>query len=105
MDYHISMALGHYANLTCTCSSFIDIITLMHRARTFFVLGIWIAVLPYLGFPYVWKNILLSISGILLSFFGYMIYLKHQTREKESKTFDNFSENQALTASDISEET
>lgn len=57
-----------------------------------FVLGIWVAVLPYLGFPFFLKNILFSATGLGLIYVSYLFYssLKGDIREK---TFDNFSEN------------
>ena len=67
----------------------------MRRARVFLILGIWIAVLPYLGFPYSWKDILTTLSGLGLIGMSYMLYRELKTKEiKKEKTFDNFSENE-----------
>ena len=57
-----------------------------------FVLGVWVAILPYLGFPYLWKNILFTISGLGLAYFGYLGYRESKAGKKQA-TFDNFSEN------------
>lgn len=76
----------------------------MRRAKTFFLLGIWVAILPYLGFPYLWKNILFSISGVLLSILGFMIYREHQALKNETKMFDNFSENQSFSMNEMGRE-
>ncbi|MFA6353843.1 MAG: hypothetical protein WCW93_02840 [Candidatus Paceibacterota bacterium] len=66
----------------------------MKRARIFLILGIWIAILPYLGFPYSWKSVLTTLSGLGLIGMSYMLYRELKTKEiKEEKTFDNFSEN------------
>jgi hypothetical protein len=67
----------------------------MQKGRIFLFLGIWIAILPYLGFPYSWKDILTTLSGLGLIFLGYMmLYKKSKTGEmKKEKTFDNFREN------------
>ncbi len=66
----------------------------MSKARILLILGIWVAVLPYLGFPYAWKDILFTLSGLGLIYFSYMLYQESKTEEiKEEKTFDNFSEN------------
>lgn len=72
----------------------------MRKARILLFLGIWVAVLPYLGFPYSWKNILFTISGLGLIYFSYMVYQESKAEEVENpsapaekKTFDNFSEN------------
>ena len=67
----------------------------MKRARIFLMLGIWIAILPYLGFPYFWKGILTTLSGFGLIGMSYMLYRELKTKEtKEERTFDNFSENE-----------
>ena len=66
----------------------------MRRPYILLTLGIWIAVLPYLGFPYFWKNILFSVSGLWLMYVSFLMYkeLKHQKKNKK-EIFDNFSEN------------
>lgn len=63
----------------------------MQRAKLFFFFGIWIAILPYLGFPYFLKNILFSLTGILLIYIGLVIKSKEPKAKKNN--FDNFSEN------------
>ena len=67
--------------------------TRMRKARILLVLGLWIAVLPYLGFPYSWKDILTSISGLGLICFSYMLYRELKKGEVKEETFDNFREN------------
>jgi hypothetical protein len=46
----------------------------MRKARVLLIAGIWIAVLPYLGIPYYWKNILLSVSGLAVAVWAYFSY-------------------------------
>ncbi len=66
----------------------------MQTARTLLILGIWIAVLPYLGFPLFFKNILLTLSGFFLIYIAYGLYVKIKLAlEKKKRKFDNFSEN------------
>ncbi len=66
----------------------------MQKGRIFLFLGIWITILPYLGFPYSWKDILTTLSGLGLIFVSYMLYKESKTGEiKKEKTFDNFREN------------
>jgi len=65
----------------------------MSRARILLILGLWIAVLPYLGFPFSWKNVLFTASGLGLVYFSYLFY-KESKSEGSRKNFDNFSENQ-----------
>jgi len=68
----------------------------MKRARILLFLGIWVAVLPYLGFPSSWKSILFTISGLGLIYFSYIFYKESKADEKQAKTFENFSENNAF---------
>lgn len=63
----------------------------MRKARILLVLGIWVAILPYLGLPYFWKNVLFSVSGLVLVYFSYLLY--QDSKKDAVKTFDNFSEN------------
>ncbi len=66
----------------------------MNKARTLFIFGVWIAVLPYLGFPSFWRNILFTLSGLILIYFGYAMYHENSKKKiSQRKTFDNFSEN------------
>lgn len=63
----------------------------MLKVRMFLILGIWIAVLPYLGFPYSWKDLLTTASGLILIGLSFALYRALKTKEKE--IFDNFREN------------
>lgn len=66
----------------------------MNRARSLLLLGIWVAILPYLGFPFFWRNILFTLSGLGLAIFASVLYKEHKSRTGEGKkTFDTFSEN------------
>ena len=66
----------------------------MKRAYTLLALGIWTAILPYLGFPYSWKDILFTITGLWLCYFSYLFYREHKVAEgRKEKVFENFSEN------------
>ena len=71
----------------------------MRRARILLFLGVWVAVLPYLGFPYSWKDLLFTLSGLILMCMSYLLYLDHKT--KESKTFDNFLENDTFSENEV----
>ena len=58
------------------------------------ILGTWVAVLPYLGFPSSWKNVLFTISGLGLIYYSYTLYHKDsKMKESQKRTFDNFREN------------
>ncbi|KKR70313.1 MAG: hypothetical protein UX21_C0033G0002 [Microgenomates group bacterium GW2011_GWC2_45_8] len=64
----------------------------MIKVRILLILGIWVAVLPYLGFPSSWKDILYTLSGLVLVYFSYVLYKNSKTKGGVKKTFDNFKE-------------
>lgn len=70
----------------------------MQKARTLLILGTWVAILPYLGFPYAWKNTLFTLTGLGLMYFAYILYkeFKITLEGKKTKAFDNFSENKSF---------
>lgn len=68
----------------------------MRKARIFLILGIWVAVLPYLGFPRSWKDILMTLSGLGLIYVSFMLYKEFKAKQNKEETFDNFSENKFL---------
>ncbi len=45
----------------------------MAKQKIIFFLGIWVAILPFLGFPGSWKQIFFLITGLLLAYLGYML--------------------------------
>ncbi|MEK9181896.1 MAG: hypothetical protein AAB786_02635 [Patescibacteria group bacterium] len=67
----------------------------MYKIRIFLILGVWMAVLPFLGFPYAWRDVLTTLSGVALVSLSYFLLQKNKTKETiiEKRTFDNFSEN------------
>ena len=67
----------------------------MSKAKIFLGLGVWVTILPYLGFPYSWKNILFTITGLVLAYIAYTLYREHKikTMKTGGDTFDNFQEN------------
>jgi len=65
----------------------------MSKARIILVLGTWVAILPYLGFPSSWKNILFTLSGLVLMYFSYIMYKNSKKNDDGKKIFDNFREN------------
>lgn len=57
------------------------------------VLGIFVTILPYLGFPHSWKTVLYTFSGLLFVFLSYLLYKDYKIKENQENTFDNFKEN------------
>ena len=45
----------------------------MIKISTIFALGIFIAIIPYTGFPIEWKNILYVISGLTVAVLSFLI--------------------------------
>ncbi len=65
----------------------------MRKERILLIIGVWTAILPFLGFPHFWKDILFSISGLVLIYFSYVLYKESKIKEISNEIFDNFSEN------------
>jgi hypothetical protein len=73
----------------------------MHKLYTLLAIGIWVAVLPYLGFPHSLKGVFFTLSGLGVVILSYIFYKEGAAREEDSKNvteestenYDNFSEN------------
>ena len=77
----------------------------MNKAHILLILGLWVATLPYLGFPYSWKDALITVSGLGLIYFSYILFQELKIKEKDlEKTFENFSENKFEGAETAQEE-
>ena len=63
------------------------------------ILGVWVAILSYLGFPSSWKDILFTLTGLGLIYFSYVLYTEFKGKDSEKK-FDNFRENTNFQASE-----
>ncbi|MFA7315341.1 MAG: hypothetical protein WC059_00870 [Candidatus Paceibacterota bacterium] len=55
----------------------------MRKERTLLFLGIWVTILPFLGFPNMWRSIFFVITGFSLIYLSYLFY--KQTRAREPK--------------------
>lgn len=44
----------------------------MRKERMLFFVGIWVAVLPFLGFPNSWRKILFVLSGLAIIYLAYL---------------------------------
>ncbi len=73
----------------------------MSISKRFLLIGIWVAILPFLGFPITLKNILFIITGLLIIYMGYGLYIESKIGKKEEKA-DNFSENKDFTKTEQS---
>jgi hypothetical protein len=63
----------------------------MKDARKLLILGTWVAILPFLGIPYSWQDVLVFLTGLVLLFLSYSKYKKDT--KKPGKEFDSFREN------------
>lgn len=67
--------------------------SLMQMARILLIIGIWVAILPYLGFPIFIKNLLFVITGLILVYFGLLFYKQAmKIKKKRTQKIDTFTE-------------
>lgn len=64
----------------------------MRKEKTLLIIGLWVLVLPFLGFPSSWRAILYVITGISLIYLAYLFYLEAKSRlmkinDNQTKTF------------------
>jgi len=63
----------------------------MRKERTLFIIGLWVAILPFLGFPSTWRKIFFVIIGLALVFLAFLFYNQTKKRilkdTRESKSF------------------
>ena len=59
----------------------------MTKQRIIFILGIWVGLLPFLGFPSSWKSIFFAISGLILVYISYILHRESKDNiPKEKRT-------------------
>ncbi len=63
----------------------------MRKERTLFIIGLWIIILPFTGFPPSWKTFFFVITGISIIYLAYLFYTQIKNNmpkvENHSKTF------------------
>ena len=69
----------------------------MSKPKKILTIGIWVAILPFLGFPITIKNILFILTGLLIMYISYGMYLESKKDKKEGEKADNFFENKDFT--------
>ena len=60
----------------------IDILLVMSREKTLFIIAILIMVLPHLGFPNLVERITLLIFGLIILIFAYSLYFDKKKKVK-----------------------
>jgi len=63
----------------------------MRKEKTLLIIGVWVAILSFLGFPSPWRNALFLITGLAIMYLAYLFYLEFKARSSKdinhSKTF------------------
>jgi hypothetical protein len=62
----------------------------MINPRMLLFIGLWVAILPYLGFPLFIKNILFLLTGLLIMYLAFVLY--RSLKDKGQKDVETFSE-------------
>jgi hypothetical protein len=70
----------------------------MRKEKTLFIVGLWVTILPFLGFPSNWRKVFFLITGLAIMYLAYLFYLEVKVRLSKdinnSKTFvDNIGTN------------
>jgi hypothetical protein len=73
----------------------------MRKEKTLFIIGLWVIVLPFLGFPGSWKTILFVLTGLALVYLSYLFYMEVKARlaksDNQTKSFiDNIEEKKQI---------
>lgn len=63
----------------------------MRKEKTLFIIGLWVIILPFLGFTDSWRKVLFFITGLAIVYLAYLFYLEIKNRLSKdnnvSKTF------------------
>ncbi len=66
----------------------------MRKERTLFIVGIWVAILPYLGFYESWRKTLFMITGVAIIYLAYLFYMEAKNRiNKNENRIKSFVDN------------
>ncbi|MFA6386222.1 MAG: hypothetical protein WCW04_00415 [Candidatus Paceibacterota bacterium] len=66
----------------------------MTKERKLFLIGIWVAILPFLGFFESWRKILFVLTGIGIIYLAYLFYNEAKARNsKDENVIKSFIDN------------
>lgn len=66
----------------------------MRKEKTLFIIGLWVMVLPFLGFPNNWRKALFIITGFAIVYLAYLFYLEAKVRlNKDASNSETFVDN------------
>lgn len=52
----------------------------MRKEKTLFIIGLWVMILPFLGFPNSWRKVLFFITGVAMMYLAYLFYIEVKVR-------------------------
>lgn len=73
----------------------------MSKEMTIMVLGVWVMILPQLGFPSSWRAVLLFITGFLIVVVGFLLRKQALAAEGKHTEHRSFVENTVLPEPDV----
>ena len=66
----------------------------MRKEKTLLIIGVWVAILPFLGFTNNMRKVLFLITGIAIMYLAYLFYLEFKVRtEKDISHNKSFVDN------------
>lgn len=71
----------------------------MRKERTLFFIGIWVGVLPFLGFPNSWRKVFFVVTGLAIVYLAYLFRQEAKARifviksNLKDQTMDPFVDN------------
>jgi len=71
----------------------------MRKEKTLLIIGLWVALLSFLGFPNTWRKVLFVLTGLAIMYLAYLFYLEIKAKRtsdlNHSQAFvDNIGNNQ-----------
>jgi hypothetical protein len=68
----------------------------MSKEMSLVVLGVWVAVVPYLGVPNSWRTIFVFLSGVAIAIIGLLLRGEELARGERNNANHGFVENTPL---------
>jgi hypothetical protein len=66
----------------------------MRKEKTLFIIAIWVAILPYLGFYESWRKLLFIITAVGIFYLAYLFNIEARARiNKEENRIKSFVDN------------
>ena len=58
----------------------------MRKEKTLFIIGLWIILLPFSGFPSLWRTFLFILTGLVTMYIAYLFYLQAKKNMPKEET-------------------